>query len=92
MAARTASVNARIEPGLKRAAERILANLGMTTSTAVTMFYRQVTLRGGLPFDVCLPNRETIAALEEAERGGGKVYHVGSGRELTEAILNDDDE
>jgi DNA-damage-inducible protein J len=73
--AKTASINARIEPTVKRQAETIFAALGISASEAISMFYRQVTFRRGLPFDVCVPNATTIAALEELERGGGEVVH-----------------
>jgi DNA-damage-inducible protein J len=71
--AKTASVNARIEPVVKEKAESIFAALGITASDAIGMFYRQVTFRRGLPFDVCVPNATTVAALKEAERGEGEV-------------------
>jgi DNA-damage-inducible protein J len=88
MATKTAYVNTRLEPRLKADAERILARLGMSSTAAVTMFYRQVVLRRGLPFDVCLPNKETVAAIDELDRGGGKVYR-GSGRKVLDAILHE---
>lgn len=71
--ARTGHLSARIEPNLKVQAERILRVLGLSTSDAIGLFYRQVVLRRGLPFDVCIPNAATLAALEEAEAGGGEV-------------------
>jgi len=33
------------------------------------MFYRQITLRGGLPFAVAIPNEQTAATLEKSRRG-----------------------
>jgi DNA-damage-inducible protein J len=73
--AKTASINARIEPEVKEKAESIFAAIGISASEAISMFYRQVTFRRGLPFDVCIPNATTIAALEELERRGGEVVH-----------------
>lgn len=73
--AKTASINARIEPKVKKQAETIFAAIGISASEAISMFYRQVYFRRGLPFDVCVPNATTIAALEELERGGGEVVH-----------------
>jgi DNA-damage-inducible protein J len=71
--AKTGYVTARIEPGLKQEAESIFSALGVSTTEALTMFYRQVTMHNGLPFPVRIPNAETIAALQEArdfpERG-----------------------
>lgn len=38
------------------------------------MFYAQITLRNGLPFDVELPNETTIQALNDSR--SGKVFRV----------------
>jgi len=73
--AKTASINARIEPEVKEKAESIFSALGISASEAISMFYRQVTFRRGIPFDICIPNATTVAALEELERGGGEVVH-----------------
>ena len=53
--AKTANLYARIEPELKEEAESILTALGIPASNAITMFYRQIILQRGLPFDVKLP-------------------------------------
>lgn len=66
---KTATVNSRIEPELKKQAEAIFAELGLSTSDAITLFYKQVWWNRGLPFSVNIPNAETIAAMEEVERG-----------------------
>jgi DNA-damage-inducible protein J len=87
---KTATLNVRLEPRLKGQAERVLKALGLSPTEAVTLYYRQIALRRGLPFDVCIPNAETVAALEEAERGGGKVYH-GTGKQVIDAVLADDE-
>ena len=55
MATKTANLYARIEPDLKEQAESILAALGVPASNAITMFYKQIVLHRGLPFDVTLP-------------------------------------
>jgi DNA-damage-inducible protein J len=73
--AKTATINARIEPEVKERAESIFAAIGISASEAISMFYRQVTFKRGLPFDVCIPNGTTVAALEAAERGEGEVFH-----------------
>ena len=53
--AKTANLYARIEPELKEEAESILTALGIPASNAINMFYKQVVLHRGLPFDVKLP-------------------------------------
>ena len=50
-----ATINLRIDNDLKSDAEQILNRLGLTMSTAITLFLRQVELTGGLPFPVQLP-------------------------------------
>ena len=63
---KTTTLSVRMDPNLKREAEQIFRALGLTPSQAVTLFYKQVEIQGGLPFDVRLPNRVTVQALEEA--------------------------
>ena len=53
--AKSANLYARIEPSVKNEAEAILAQLGIPASSAINMFYKQIILRGGLPFEVKLP-------------------------------------
>lgn len=55
MATKTANLYARIEPDLKEQAENILNSLGIPTSNAITMFYKQIVLQRGLPFELKLP-------------------------------------
>ncbi len=66
---KTAIIHARIEPRTKRAAEGVLQQLGLTPTEAIRMFYRQITLRGGLPFPVEIPNARTAATLQKSRRG-----------------------
>jgi len=65
---KTTTLSVRMDPELKRTAERIFRQLGLTPSQAITLFYRQVELYRGLPFSVRLPNQETRQALEDAEQ------------------------
>jgi DNA-damage-inducible protein J len=67
--AKTQTVRARIEPGLKRDAEAVLKKIGLTSSEAITLFFAQVKLHHGLPFPVSVPNRKTKRAIREARAG-----------------------
>ena len=67
--AKTAMIRARVEPELKREAEELLSELGMSATEAITLFYRQVTMHRGLPFDVRVPNAETVEALRQSRDG-----------------------
>lgn len=53
--AKSANLYARIEPEVKEQAEMILNALGIPASNAITMFYKQIILQKGLPFEVKLP-------------------------------------
>ncbi len=58
--AKSANLYARIEPELKEQAEAILTSLGIPASNAITMFYKQIVLQKGLPFEVRLPSERPI--------------------------------
>ena len=64
--AKTEMIRARVEPELKRQAEELFSALGLSTTDAITLFYKQVTMHRGLPFDVRIPNAETMEALHQA--------------------------
>ncbi|MCY3645374.1 MAG: type II toxin-antitoxin system RelB/DinJ family antitoxin [Chloroflexi bacterium] len=66
---KTAMIRARVEPELKREAEDLFLELGMSATEAITLFYRQVTMHRGLPFDVRIPNEETLEAVRDAREG-----------------------
>ena len=73
--AKTEMIRARVEPELKREAEELFSSLGLSTTEAITLFYKQVTLHQGLPFAVRMPNAETVEALEQArDRRGLTEY------------------
>ncbi len=63
---KTATISARIDPDLKNRAERVFRELGLSSSQAITLFYKQVELQQGLPFIVRIPNDLTMEALEDA--------------------------
>ncbi len=67
--ARTATVRARIEPSLKNEVEAVLDTLGLSTTEAITIFYKQIQLRHGLPFTVEVPNEMTRRTFEATDRG-----------------------
>ena len=58
-----------IEPDVKEQAEKILNTLGVPVSNAINMFYKQIILQRGLPFDVKMPQNKpvSIAALTEEQ-------------------------
>lgn len=59
--ANSSAVYVRMDPTLKEAAEEILAQLGITSSGAVQMLYKQIILHRGLPFSLTLPDDRPVA-------------------------------
>lgn len=68
--ANTTNFSVRMDSDIKKQCEMLFGELGMTLTTAINVFLRQSLRVGGFPFDVKLaqPNKETIAAMLEAER------------------------
>jgi DNA-damage-inducible protein J len=62
-------IRARVLPELKAEAESILDQIGLSPSDAIRMFYKQVVLSRGLPFEARLPNATTRKALRDADAG-----------------------
>ena len=74
--AKTEMIRARVEPELKRQAEELFSQLGLSATEAITLFYKQVTLHRGLPFSVRIPNAETVEALQQARDGVGLAEYA----------------
>lgn len=70
MAERTTNISIRMDADLKAQADALFSEFGMNLSTAFNIFVRQSLREGKIPFDIALstPNKETIAAMLEAER------------------------
>ena len=65
--AKTVTVRARIEPELKKDVENLFKELGLSTTEAISIFYRQVKLRNGLPFNVVIPNKTTERVFKDTD-------------------------
>ena len=66
---KTATVHTRIKPDLKNKAERVFRDLGLSTTQAINLFYKQVELRNGLPFEVVIPNDITRRTFSNTDTG-----------------------
>ena len=84
--AKNAYVHARVDKHIKESAEKVLSQVGISTSDLINILLHQVVLTRGVPFDVKVPNQETIEALAELERGEGEQF-TGSAAELRKHIL-----
>ncbi len=78
---KTATIRARVEPGLKIEVEHILADIGLTASETIHLLYRQIKLRRGLPFEVAIPNPLTAKTLHDS-KAGKNIKSFGSKKEL----------
>jgi len=66
---KNAIINARMESDLKIDVEAILKRLGLSATQAINIFYQQIKLHNGIPFDIKIPNEETISVIEDARKG-----------------------
>lgn len=64
-----ATVSARIDTEIKSEATRVLNSLGLTPARAFRIMMRRIATEGGMPFNVFIPNAETVEAIEAARRG-----------------------
>lgn len=69
---KAATINTRIEPKLKSQAETILHKIGLSSAEAVRLFYTQICLNNGLPFEIKIPNKATIKAIQNANKRNTK--------------------
>ena len=66
---KSAVIRARVDPVLKDEVEDLFEQLGLSATQAITLFYEQVKLNRGLPFDVRSPNEVTRRTLAETDAG-----------------------
>jgi DNA-damage-inducible protein J len=64
-------VRARIDGKVKEQATRVLADMGLSVSDAIRILLVRVAREKALPFDVRIPNEETVAAIEGFRKGEG---------------------
>lgn len=88
---KTSMLHIRVKPDVKKEAEEILDNLGMTTTEAVNIYLKQIILNCGLPFEVKTPKfsddmLESIAEAEEMEKHPEKMKRYHTTKELMEAL------
>lgn len=89
------AINIQVDSETKKEATSILNDLGLSMSTAINLFLKQVIKTDGLPFEVKnpKPSRELKKALKEAEdmrKHPDKYPSYSSWEELERALLSDD--
>ena len=63
-----AVINIRVNDEVKKEAETIFKSLGLNMSVAMNLFLKKCISENGIPFDLKLPNNETIEVLEETNK------------------------
>lgn len=86
--AKTANLNIRIDPETKLQAETLFSNFGLTISDAVNVFLHQSILYGGIPFELKIPNKETLNVLKEVNERKNLVGPFTSVEDLMENLNN----
>ena len=69
-----ATINIRLDDELKTESEKILSELGLGMTSALTIFLKAVVRTNSIPFPIEIPNKQTLKAFEEVEEiRSGKV-------------------
>ncbi len=95
---KTATLNLRVNPTVKKRAEEVLAQLGISMSTAIDIYLNQISLTGGIPFAVTLPkapaslNTDLMSTGEIREKLSSFGLHIeiaikGLGANTADAII-----
>ena len=66
---KTATIQSRIDPQVKKKAKSVFDKLHITMSEAISIFLTQVSLNNGIPFEIKIPNELTAQTLKSAEEG-----------------------
>jgi DNA-damage-inducible protein J len=84
----TVNVTFRIDDELKKQADALFSDLGMSLSTAFNIFLRQSVREQQLPFAVSknVPNAVTLAAMDAAENDEDMYGPFDSVEDLMEAL------
>jgi DNA-damage-inducible protein J len=67
-------VRARINGKIKEEATAVLAAIGLTPSDAFRLLMTRVAQEHSLPFDLLIPNKETVDAIKDAKAGQVKSF------------------
>ena len=67
--AKTAVIQTRVTPEIKSSVQKILDELNITMSEAISVYLTQITLHRGIPFELKIPNEITADTLKKSEEG-----------------------
>ncbi len=86
------NISIRIDEDLKKQFESLCSELGLTMSTALSIFVKTVVREQGIPFSITLNklNENTIKAIEDVEKGIGLSKPYNSAEEAVNSMLEED--
>jgi len=62
-----ATITARVDENVKKEAETLFKKIGLNMSTAMNLFLKKCILEQGIPFELKVPNKETLKAMQETD-------------------------
>jgi len=85
--AKTATIQARIDPEIKAKALKVLHTLNISMSEAIALYLTQVTLHNGIPFEIKIPNTLTAKTLRKSKTGKD-LHEVSTTDDLVNELEN----
>lgn len=84
---KSATIQARIDPSVKKKAQKVFSKLNLSMSEAISIFLTQVSLNKGIPFEIKIPNALTEETLHKSENGE-ELHKVPSTKQLFKELTN----
>jgi DNA-damage-inducible protein J len=72
---KSGTINVKVDLETKNEVNKILQELGLNISVAISMLFQQIIHLKGLPFAVRLPNELTMQAIRDLESGKGVKFN-----------------
>lgn len=81
-----ATITIRVDEKVKKEAEELFHEMGLNMSTAMNIFLKRCILEEGIPFELKVPNKKTLKALDDVNKGKGLSKEFDSIKELMEDL------
>ncbi len=81
-----ATITIRVDEKVKKEAEELFHEMGLNMSTAMNIFLKRCILEEGIPFELKVPNKKTLKALDDINKGKGLSKEFDSIKELMEDL------
>ena len=81
-----ATITIRVDEKVKKEAEELFHEMGLNMSTAMNIFLKRCILEEGIPFELKVPNKKTLKALDDINKGKGLSKEFNNIKELMEDL------